>query len=76
MPVIEAVDRNITRVSPACTVEGIVTTWLVRLPELLDAATNDSVAAGALLGVAVRVVVGLLVPSLTVRVTVLLPAVV
>ena len=76
VPLIELVDRNSTRVSPACTVAGTCTTWLARLPWLLPAATKDSVAAGALLGVAVRVVWTLVVPSLTVSVTVLLPAVV
>src|ERR1700712_1109363 len=74
-PVIDAVDRNITSVSPACTVDGMVTVWVVRLPALLAAATNDRVAAGALLGGAGRVVVGGVVPARTVSVTVWLPAV-
>ena len=48
VPVIEFVDRNMTMVSPACTVVGRRTTWAVRLPELLAAATNDSVGSAAL----------------------------
>ena len=39
VPVSELVVMNSTSVSPAWTVAGIRTTWLVRLPELLAAAT-------------------------------------
>src|ERR1700709_686779 len=48
VPVIEAVDRNITIVSPAATLAGSLTTWAVRLPKLLAAPTNDSVGSAAL----------------------------
>src|SRR4051812_39722205 len=48
VPVMEFVDRNITIVSPACTVAGSRTTCAVRLPKLLAAATNDSVGSAAL----------------------------
>jgi hypothetical protein len=48
VPVMELVDRNITMVSPACRLAGSLTTWAVRLPELLAAPTNDSVGSTAL----------------------------
>src|SRR3954454_8107544 len=48
VPLIELVDRNMTMVSPAWTVAGSRTTWAVRLPKLLAAATNDSVGSAAL----------------------------
>ena len=43
----EAVVRKTRRVSPACTVPGTCTVWLVRFPALLAAATNDSVGSAA-----------------------------
>ena len=48
--------------------------WLVRLPALLAEPTYESApVAGAAVGEAVRVVWAVVVPSLTVSVTVLLP---
>src|SRR4051812_33433840 len=48
VPLIELVDRNMTMVSPACTLAGSLRTWAVRLPELLAAPTNESVGSAAL----------------------------
>ena len=74
VPLSELVAMNSTRTSPGCTVVGIRTVWLVRLPALLAVATCESVAAVVVAdGVTVRVVWAVVVPSLTVRVTVLLP---
>ncbi len=47
VPLSEFVVMNSTIVSPAWTVAGRRTTWPVRLPELLAAATNDNVASAA-----------------------------
>ena len=47
VPLSELVVMNSTIVSPAWTVAGSRTTWLVRLPALLAAATNDSVGSAA-----------------------------
>src|SRR5690242_19246926 len=62
VPLSELVVKKSTRVSPACTVAGIRTTWAVRFPELLPAATNDKVAAGALEGETVLVIEAVVVP--------------
>ncbi len=74
VPLRELTVRKTTRVSPACTLAGIWTVWLVRLAAVLAEPTYESApVVGAAVGETVRVVWAVVVPSPTVRVTVLVP---
>ena len=72
--VVEFVVRNRTRVSPACTLFGIRTVWLVRFPAVLAASTKATSPCGAV-GLTSWVALSVEVPSLRVRVTVCVPPV-
>jgi hypothetical protein len=62
--------KNSSRASPGCTVVGIVTRWLVRLP-FVEAASTNVTASAAEVGLAVCVVAPVApASSVTVRVTV------
>ncbi len=50
VPLVEFVVRNSRSVSPAATVVGTLTVWLTRLPDVVAAATNDTVGATACAG--------------------------
>ena len=47
VPVIDAVDMNMTMVSPACTPAGSRTTWPVRLPWVFAEPTKETTPSTA-----------------------------
>ena len=80
VPLRELTVRNSTRVSPASTEVGSCTVWLVRVLAALELLAEPTCERTPVVvpavGETLRVVWAVVVPSPTVRVTVLLPAVV